>query len=150
MANDAPSAHPLRRYIAPAIITAFIVIAIIIGLAPRGPKGNFIQSSEFQMAMDSTPSGETEPLPGRMSTTLVLTFLDNRQRWCRVFSLSGAIEGGGVVCRQDGEWLLEGRTGPGESNGVYPVIDRLGGTVPPDAGAEQAAIAANWRSVAGN
>lgn len=147
MANDASSAHPLRRYIAPAIITAFILIAIVIGLAPRGPKGNFIQSSEFQMAMDRAPMGQSQPLPGRMTTIPINSFRDRQNRYCRTFTLTGAIEGNGVVCRQDGEWLLEGRTAADDGNRrLRSIIDRLGGSPPLDSEAERQIVAADWRN----
>ena len=137
----------LRRYIAPAIITAFIIIAIVIGLAPRSPKGNFIQSSEFQLAMDRAPSGQSQPLPGRMTLTPIKLFRDNADRFCREFTLSGAIEGGGIVCRQDGEWLIEGRSDPGASSDAElgAVYERLGASGPLDAATESRVIAAGWR-----
>ena len=142
--------HPkpsLTRYIAPAIITAFILIAIVIGLAPRGPKGNFIQSSEFQLAMDRAPMGQSQPLPGRMTTIPIQSFRDRRNRYCRVFSLTGAIIGSGVVCRQNGEWQLEGRADAEDrERRLHATMQRLGGAGSIDAATERRAIADNWRT----
>ncbi len=138
---------PLTRYIAPAIITAFILIAIVIGLAPRGPKGNFIQSSEFQLAMDSAPMGQTQPLPGRMTTTPINTFRDRQNRYCRTFTLEGAIEGNGIVCREDGEWLLEGRAAGDDGNReLLAIVERLGGSQMLDVASESRVIATGWRN----
>ena len=138
---------PLTRYIAPAIITAFILIAIVIGLAPRGPKGNFIQSSEFQLAMDRAPMGQSQPLPGRMTTIPINTFRDRQDRYCRTFTLEGAIEGNGIVCREDGEWLLEGRAAADDGNReLLAIIERLGGSPLLDIEAERRVITSNWAS----
>lgn len=147
MTDNISPKPPLTRYIAPAIITAFILIAIVIGLAPRGPKGNFIQSSEFQMAIDGAPMGQPEPLPGRMTVTAINTFRDRQQRYCRTFTLEGAIEGNGIVCRQDGEWLLEGRAAGEEGNReLLAIIERLGGSPLLDIESERQLIAAKWRA----
>ncbi len=135
-----------RRWIAPAIITAFVIIAIVIGLTPRGPKGNFIQSSEFQMVMDGTPSGQPKPLPGRLTVHVTATFRAADARWCRSYALSGTIEGSGIVCRSDGEWLSEARSDVRDSDGVLAAARVRLGAQTVDRDAEAALLAAQWRS----
>ena len=59
---------------------------------------------------------------------------------------NGAIEGNGIVCREDGEWLLEGRAAADDSNEeLLAIIERLGGSPPLDSEAERQIIAGNWR-----
>lgn len=140
---EAPSP---RRWIGPAIITAFLLIAIVIGLTPRGPRGNFIQSSEFQLVMDRAASGQPQPLPGRLTITANGTFRATDARWCRNYALSGTIEGSGIVCRTAGEWLSEARSDVRDSDGALTTArERLGGeTLSPEA--EAAIFESGWRS----
>lgn len=140
---EAPSP---RRWIGPAIITAFVAIAVVIGATPRGPKGNFIQSSEFQMVMDGTPSGAPQPLPGRLTVRATGTFRAADARWCRSYALSGTIEGSGIVCRSDGEWLSEARSDVRDSDGVLAAARRRLGAQALESDAEAALLAADWRS----
>ena len=140
------SAPSPRRWIAPAIITAFVAVAVVIGLTPRGPKGNFIQSSEFQLVMDGTPSGQAQPLPGRLTITATATFRASDARWCRSYALGGSIEGSGIVCRSQGEWLSEARSDVGDSDGALAgARERLGGETL-DREAEAAIVAKGWRA----
>lgn len=135
-----------RRWIGPAIITAFVVIAIVIGLTPRGPKGNFIQSSEFQLVMDRTASGEPQPLPGRLTVRATGTFRAADARWCRSYALSGTIEGSGIVCRMDGEWLSEARSDVRDSDGALAAARGRLGAQTVELDAEAALLAAQWRT----
>ncbi len=134
-----------RRWIGPAIITAFVAVAIVIGLTPRGPKGNFIQSSEFQMVMDRTASGQPQPLPGRLTVRATGTFRTADARWCRSYALSGTIEGSGIVCRSQGEWLSEARSDVNDSDGVLAAARVRLGAQALDRDAEARTIAANWQ-----
>lgn len=136
-----------RRWIGPAIITAFVAIAVVIGLVPRGPKGNFIESIEFQTVMDRTPSGQSQPLPGRLTVRATGTFSAADGRWCRSYALSGTIEGSGIVCRSDGEWLSEARSDVNDSDGVLAAARRRLGGAGLGTEAESAVQASNWRSI---
>lgn len=130
-----------RRWIGPAIITAFVAIAVVIGLAPRGPKGNFIESTEFQTVMDRTPSGQSQPLPGQLTSTPTSSFRAADNRWCRSYSLAGSIEGTGIVCRRDGEWASEARSDVRDSDGTLAAARaRLGARTVSEA--EEAALLA--------
>ena len=121
------SAPSPRRWIAPAIITAFVAVAVVIGLTPRGPKGNFIQSSEFQLVMENLNSGEQRPLPGRMMVSTIASFRSESGAYCRSYRLIGSIEGTGLVCRRDGEWQSEARSDSRDSEGVLKAArERLG------------------------
>lgn len=145
MSSDALSPSP-RRWIGPAIITAFIAVAVVIGATPRGPKGNFIQSSEFQMVMDRTTGGQIEPLPGRLSVTAAATFRAGDGRWCRQYRLTGTIEGTGIVCRSDGEWRSVARSDSSDSTGALTAErQRLGAGADLSASDEAALIADDWR-----
>jgi hypothetical protein len=137
-----------RRWIGPAIITAFVAIAVVIGLAPRGPKGNFIESTEFQTVMDRTPSGQSQPLPGRLTSTPISSFRAADNRWCRSYSLSGSIEGTGIVCRRDGEWASEARSDMRDSDGTLAAARARLGARTVSQEEEAALLAAQWQSPA--
>lgn len=146
MSTDVQSPSP-RRWVGPAIITAFIAVAVVIGATPRGPKGNFIQSSEFQIVMDRTAGGEAEPLPGRMSVTATATFRAGDGRWCRQYRLTGTIEGAGIVCRTGGEWQSVARADSSDSTGTLAAErQRLAAGGDLSTNEEAAVIADGWRS----
>ena len=101
-ANDNP-AQFWKIGLAGGAIAASIAVALI--LTPSGG-GGLERDSQFQLAMESVPSGKTLPLSqeGRQVRP-VLTFSAADGRFCREFAVDN--QSSGIACRSKGKWTIE-------------------------------------------
>jgi hypothetical protein len=107
-------------------------------------------TSAVAQVLQTAPSGvETSNL------RVVLTFRDDRARYCRVFHARLSTSAGeGLACREAGEWSLQAWDATvGSSDGFQPAgaggtidaaMNKLGGTAVLDAAAEAALVKRGW------
>lgn len=113
---------------------------------------------QFQVAMESLPSGQSATLVGGDALRPVLTFRAGDGRFCREFS--GEKTGGGIACRSGRLWTVEARSARGAATvdsgeirtaaGSDPAaldaaMDRLGASDPLNAEKEILLISVGWK-----
>ncbi len=132
-ANDNP-ARFWKIGLAGGAIAASIAVALI--LTPSGG-GSLERDSQFQLAMESAPSGKTLPLSqeGRMVRP-VLTFAAADGRFCREFAVDN--QSSGIACRSKGKWTIEA-----EASASSADLDN--GDVRTAAGADLAPLEQNYK-----
>lgn len=143
-----------RVAIAGGAIAASIA-AVMVFLEPE--KSGLAGNRQFQIAMETLPSGETLDLTEQGAVGPVLSFRAGDGRYCREFA--GAKVGGGIACRSSDGWTVEAQTARGteiSTNGeirtaagndpksLNAVMDRLNASDPLDKEKENKAISSGW------
>lgn len=144
-----------RIGLAGGAIAASLVVALVI-FQPEvdGLAGD----QQFQVAMESLPSGQSSALASGAAVRPVLTFRARDGRFCREFS--GQQVGGGIACRSDGVWKIEATSARGADTGnsdelrtaagsgaaaLDPALDRLGASDPLSIQKEIDVISSGWK-----
>ncbi len=112
---------------------------------------------QFQVAMESLPSGQSATLTGGDALRPVLTFRAGDGRFCREFS--GEKVGGGIACRSGRQWTIEARSARGAVTGdggeirtaagsdpiaLDAAMERLGASDPFNGEKEKDIISSRW------
>jgi len=131
LANDEAPSKPwflrltdwtIRSLPRPALITTALALALVVGLqigsqTQQAPAGlNSLQSLTqigadhpwFEL-LESSPSGELQPLSDAQTGQVALTYRDLDGHWCRQFSVQSPGEGSAmaaVACREAGRWRI--------------------------------------------
>lgn len=144
-----------RIGLAGGAIAASLAVAMVL-LQPTA-KG-LADDRQFQIAMESLPSGQTTSLASGGSVGPVLTFRAGDGRYCREFA--GQEVGGGIACRSDGKWQIEAATSHGADtdNGneirtaagsdpaaLDAALDSLGASDPFNSENEKGLISSGWK-----
>lgn len=143
-----------RFGIAGGAIAASIAVTLILF---QPDNQNLAGDRQFQIAMETLPSGQTLNLTEKGEVGPVLSFRAGDGRYCREFS--GAQIGGGIACRSPDGWKVEAQTERGteiSTNGeirtaagndpkfLNAVMDRLNASDPLDTEKENNAISNGW------
>ena len=124
-ANDNPTRF-WKIGLAGGAIAASIAVALI--LTPIGG-GSLEGDSQFQLAMESAPSGKTLPLSqAGKRVRPVLTFAAADGRFCREFSVDN--QSSGIACRSKGKWTIEAEAAASSVDGESGVVRTAAGTDP--------------------
>ncbi|MGC1470546.1 MAG: hypothetical protein WA793_14315 [Sphingorhabdus sp.] len=144
-----------RIGLAGGAIAASLAVAIVL-LQPTA-KG-LADEQQFQIAMESLPSGQTINLASGNPIGPVLTFRARDGRYCREFA--GDRVGGGIACRSEGEWMVEATSARGADTGnsnqirtaagsdpaaLNAALDRLGASDPLNGENEKGLISSGWK-----
>jgi hypothetical protein len=143
------------------MILPWAAAAAISGVAVGFFASSALQSPAAEFTVAGLTSGVMQVLqtaPSGLDANnlrVVLTFMDDRARYCRVFhaKLPGA-SGEGLACRESGNWSLQAWDATAGSSDTYQtagasgtidtVMNKLGGSAVLDASAEAALIKRGW------
>lgn len=114
-----------RIGLAGGAIAASLAVAIV--LFQPNEKG-LDSDPQFQVAMESLPSGQSATLVSGDTLHPVLTFRAGDGRFCREFS--GEKVGGGIACRSGRQWTVEARSALGAATGNSGEIRTAAGSDP--------------------
>lgn len=144
-----------RIGLAGGAIAASLAVAMVL-LQPSA-KG-LADDEQFQIAMESLPSGQTMNLASGDPISPVLTFRARDGHYCREFA--GSRVGGGIACRSDGKWKIEVSTSHGADTGnsneirtaagsdpaaLDATLERLGASDPLNSENEKGLISSGWK-----
>ncbi|HMS19541.1 hypothetical protein [uncultured Sphingorhabdus sp.] len=145
-----------RYGIAGSAIAASIAVALILF---QPDDQDVAGDRQFQIAMETLPSGQTLNLREKGEVGPVLSFRAGDGRYCREFS--GEQIGGGIACRSSDGWTVEAQTVRGpeiSTNGeirtaagndpksLNAEMDRLNASDPLDKEKENKAISSGWKN----